>query len=57
MLAVIFQLGREVLNDWRSLLIVFLGFIATFYFKKFNTAWVIAGGALLGYLLWLATTA
>jgi chromate transporter len=57
MLAVIFQLGREVLNDWRSLLIVFLGFIATFYFKKLNTAWVIAGGALLGYLLWLATTA
>jgi chromate transporter len=37
--------------DWRTILIALISFIVTFYFKKLNTAFIIIGGALLGYSL------
>jgi chromate transporter len=50
-LAVIIEMGRETLLDWRTILIALISFIVTFYFKKLNTAFIIIGGALLGYSL------
>lgn len=52
-LSILVEMGRETLLDWRTILIAALSFIATFYFKKINTAFIIIGGAALGYLLWL----
>ena len=50
-LAVITALGKDAVTDWRTILIATLSFIVTFSFKGLNTAWIIAGGALTGYLL------
>jgi chromate transporter len=53
MLAVIIQLGKESIVDWKTIMIAVLSFIITFSFKQLNTAWIILGGAGLGYVLWL----
>ena len=50
-LSVIVELGRSAMQDWKSILIAVMGFAVSFYFRKLNTAWVILGGALMGYLL------
>lgn len=50
-LSVIVEIGEVTLLDWRTIAIAVAGFGATFYFKKLNTAFIIFGGALLGYLL------
>jgi chromate transporter len=52
-LSVIIEIGRSTLSDWRTIAIAILSFAITFFFKKLNTAFVIAGGALLGYILFL----
>jgi chromate transporter len=52
-LSVILEIGRSTLLDWRTILIAVVSFAVTFYFKKLNTAFIIAGGALLGYVLYL----
>lgn len=52
-LAVAFDLGKASIVDWRTILIALLGFVITFCFKKLNSAFVVLGGAALGYLLWL----
>lgn len=49
--AVIVEIGREVLVDWRSILISIGGFVIFFFFRNINTAFIILGGSLLGYLL------
>jgi chromate transporter len=51
-LAVIIEMGKETLLDWRTISIALIGFVVTFYFKKLNTAYVVIGGAGLGYLFW-----
>ncbi len=50
-LSVIVEIGRITLLDWRTILIALISFGVSFYFKKLNSAFVILGGALLGYLL------
>ena len=50
-LSVVIEMGRVTLLDWRTILIAVLSFIATFYYRKLNTAFIIVGGALLGYAL------
>ena len=52
-LAVAVEMAKETLLDWRTVIIAVLGFVVTFYFRKLNSAFVVMGGALLGYLLWL----
>lgn len=52
-LSVIVEMGRETLLDWRTILIAIVSFIVTFYFKKLNTAFIILGGGVTGYLLTL----
>lgn len=52
MAAVLLDMGREAVTDWRSALIGLLGFVAVFGWKKANSAWLVLGGALLGRVLW-----
>lgn len=52
-LSVCFSLGKDSLTDWRSIFIGVLSMILTFGYKKINTAWIVLGGSLLGYLLTL----
>ncbi len=47
--AVILEMGREVLVDWRSILIAIAGFLISYFFKNVNTAFIIFGGSILGY--------
>lgn len=50
-LAVAIEMGKETLAGWRTIVIALAGFVITFYFKKLNTAFIVIGGAALGYLL------
>ncbi len=50
-LSVVIEMGRVTLLDWRTMLIAVISFIVTFYYRKLNTAFIIVGGAVLGYTL------
>jgi chromate transporter len=50
-LAVVVEMGKTTFLDWRTIVIALVGFFVTFYYKKLNTAYVIIGGAALGYVL------
>ena len=52
-LAVCFDMGKTSITDWKTIVIAVLGFGITFGFKKVNSAFVVIGGALAGYLLYL----
>jgi len=49
--AVCLTMARDTLTDWRSQLIAILSLIVVFFFKKFNSAFIVIAGAVLGYLL------
>jgi len=52
-IAVCIEMGKETLTDWRTIVIAVVSFITVFYFKKVNSAFIVIGGAVLGYLLFL----
>lgn len=52
-LAVCIQMGREAVTDWRSLAIALSSLALLLVFKKLNSAFVVLGGAVAGYLLLL----
>ncbi|MGZ5190258.1 MAG: chromate efflux transporter [Flavisolibacter sp.] len=52
-LAMVVEMSGETLLDWKTIVIAVVSFMMTFYFKKLNTAFIVIGGALLGYLLFL----
>lgn len=49
--AVCYQMGQESITDWRTILIGIVSILVTFRFRKVNSALIVAGGAVLGYLL------
>ena len=49
--AICVELGRATINDWRTVLIALTGAIFTFGFRQINSAFIVLGGSLLGYLL------
>ncbi|MBK5196405.1 MAG: chromate efflux transporter [Proteiniphilum sp.] len=51
--AVCVEMGKDTLTDWRTVLIALLSIVALFYFKKMNSAFIVIGGALAGYLFTL----
>jgi len=51
MMAVLFVMGRDTLEDWRTILIALISTGVTFGLKNVNTLWIVMGGALSGYLL------
>ncbi|MBK6622621.1 MAG: chromate efflux transporter [Saprospirales bacterium] len=50
--AVCIEMGRETLTDWRGIAIAAISLAVTFGFKKLNSAFIVLGGAALGYLFW-----
>lgn len=49
--AVCFIIGKESIDDWRTILIAVLSMILVFGFRKINSVFIVLGGSLLGYLL------
>jgi chromate transporter len=52
-MAVCYKMGKETITDWRTILIAVLSITLTFGFRKINSALIVVGGSLLGYLLTL----
>lgn len=52
-LAVCADMAKTSITDWRTILIACLGYVITLRFKQLNSAFIVLGGSLLGYLLWL----
>jgi chromate transporter len=48
-----YEMGKDSIYDWRTIVIAVLSIIITCTFKKINSAWVVLGGSLLGYTLYL----
>jgi chromate transporter len=53
MLSVSITMTRDLAADWRAALIMLLGLLMVFAFKKLSSVYIILGGAVLGYLLGL----
>ena len=51
MSSVLIEMGKDTLTDWRAIVIAVISVVATFGIKKVNAAWIVIGGAALGYLL------
>ena len=52
-LAVCYKMGKETITDWRTIFIAALSISLTFGVRKINSALIVLGGSLLGYLLTL----
>ncbi|MBJ7879931.1 chromate efflux transporter [Gelidibacter salicanalis] len=52
-IAVCVEMVKDTLTDWRTILIVIASLIMVFIFKKMNSAFVVLGGAIGGYILTL----
>ena len=52
-ISVCYYMGSETITDWRTVIIALLAITATFLFKNLNSAFVIIGGSVVGYLLLL----
>ena len=49
--AICYQIGKEAIVDWRTILIAIASLFFAFRFRKINNALIIIGGSALGYLL------
>ena len=52
-MAVCYQMGKECITDWRTILIALMSIAAVFALKNINNVFIVIGGGLLGYLLTL----
>ncbi|SHN08406.1 chromate efflux transporter [Mucilaginibacter sp. OK098] len=52
-LTVCYQLGKDGFNNWRTLLIAIFSIFILLKFKKINSAFIVLGGSIAGYLLLL----
>ena len=52
-LAVCYQMGQDSVSNWRAILIAVCSAFILFRFKTINSAFIILGGSLAGYLLLL----
>lgn len=48
---VCFEMGKDTLTDWRTIVIATISLIVVFGLKKLNPAFIVIGGSLLGALL------
>lgn len=49
--SVCYTMGMETINDWRTIIIAVISTILTFRYTAINSAFIVIGGALFGYLL------
>ena len=50
-LVVCVEMGKASIINWKTTVIAAAGFLVSMQFKKLNSAFVIIGGAVVGYLL------
>ncbi len=50
-ITVCFQMGKDTITNWRTVVIAFLSICTVFGFRKVNSSLVVLGGSLIGYLL------
>lgn len=51
--AVCFDMGKGTINDWRTIFIAILSIAIAFRYRTINSAFVVLGGSIIGYLLTL----
>lgn len=51
MMVVCLEMGKEIITDWRTMLIAFSSIAITFGYRKINSAFIVLGSSLFGYLL------
>ena len=52
-ISICFSMSKDTISDWRTISITVLSIILTFGHKKINSAYIVLGSSLLGYLLTL----
>ncbi|MGH2564101.1 MAG: chromate efflux transporter, partial [Ginsengibacter sp.] len=52
-ISVCYTMGKDSINDWRTIFIATVSIILTFGFRKINSAFIVLSGSLFGYLLTL----
>jgi len=52
-LAVCVEMGKDSIHDWKAIVIAVISLSATLLFRNLNTAFIVLGGAILGYLFYL----
>ena len=50
-IAVCYTMGKDAINDWRTIVIALTTMALTFGVKKLNSAWIVLLGSLGGYAL------
>jgi chromate transporter len=50
-IAVCFAMSRESIYDWRTIIIAVAGLAVMFGFRNVNSAWIVIGGSVAGYIL------
>lgn len=51
--SICYSMGKDTITDWRTVTIAVLSIILTFGYKRVNSAFIVLGGSILGYLLTL----
>ena len=49
--SICYQLGKDTITDWRTILIAIVSILIALNYKKINSALVVLGGSILGFLL------
>lgn len=52
-IAVCIEMAKDTLTDWKTIVIAITSLVVVFVFKKMNSAFIVLGGAIVGYLLTL----
>lgn len=52
-IAICLQMASETITDWRTICIALVSLFISFQYKKINSALIVIGGSVLGYLLLL----
>ena len=52
-ISVCYAMGKDTVTDWRTILIAIISLAITFGFKKINSAFIVLGGSIIGYVLTL----
>mgnify|MGYP000011390879 FL=1 len=50
-IAVCVNMAKDTLTDWRTIVIALASLVVVFVFKKLNSAFIVLGGAMIGYFL------
>lgn len=50
-ISICLAMAKETIIDWRTILIALLSIVVTFNYKKINSAFIVLGGSIIGYIL------